>query len=78
MDNQAKLKELEMRRGLCQAAIRIIDAETGDPRRPAALERYKAQLAEIDQRITTLTGTPPPVVVGLQAAQLFGKTRSEE
>ena len=66
------LAELNMRRTICQAAIKVLDRSEDDPRKPAAMENYKAQLASIDAQITELTGTPPPIVVGLKTATLFG------
>jgi hypothetical protein len=68
------IKELNWRRSFCQSVIKIIDGMEDDPRKPAAMEHYKAQLAEIDKEITELTGTPPPIVVGLKTASLFGKS----
>ena len=49
-----------------------------DPRKADAMNNYKAQLASIDAQITELTGTPPPVVVGLKTAKLFGKSELGE
>ena len=69
-----KLAELKMRRTICQACIKTLDQVEDDPRKPEAMENYKAQLASIDAQITELTGTPPPVVVGLKTASLFGKS----
>ena len=68
------LAELNMRRTICQAAIKVLDQSEDDPRKPAAMENYKTQLASIDAQITEITGTPPPVVVGLKTAKLFGKS----
>ena len=67
------LNNLNMRRAICQKAIKVIDSIEDDPRKPAAMERYKAQLASIDAQITEITGKPPPIVVGLKTASLFGK-----
>ena len=68
------LEELEFRRSLCQHCIRIIDQAEDDPRKPEAMQVYKEQLASIDAQITEITGTPPPVVVNLKTASLFGKS----
>lgn len=72
-DNSAALRELNLRRALVQVAKKIVDAEAGDPRRPEALRRLNDQLAQIDQRITDITGTPPPVVVELKTAVVTGR-----
>lgn len=66
------LAELNMRRTICRAAIKVLDRSEDDTRKPAAMEHYKAQLAEIDAQIAEITGKPPPVVVGLKTATLFG------
>ena len=68
------IKELVWRRKFFMTVIKIIDELEDDPRKPGAMEHYKAQLAEIDAQITEITGTPPPVVVGLKTAVLFGKS----
>ena len=68
------LNELNVRRLVCQSIIKTIDQIENDPRKPEAMEHYKAQLASIDAQITEITGTPPPVVVGLKTATLFGKS----
>lgn len=69
------IDELQMRRALCQAAIQTLDqVDDTDPRKAGALNNYKGQLAELDRRIAELTGTPPPVVVGLKSATLTGIT----
>lgn len=70
----SSLYELQARRSLCLLALRIVDRAVGDPRREEALAEYNRQLAEIDRRIAGIIGTPPPVVIGLKAANLFGKT----
>ena len=48
----------------------IIDmlGEMDDERAPAAIERYKAQRAKLEQELQDLK--PLPVVIGLQAASL--------
>ena len=69
------IKELEWRRSFCQSVIKIIDGMEDDPRKPKAMERYKAQLASIDAQITELTGKPPPIVVGLKTAVLLGDAK---
>jgi len=81
MTDNAQLRILHIRRGLCRTFISILDrmddeevirlGETPETRR-SALEEYKRQLAEIDAQITAITGTPPPVVVNLKTARLFG------
>ena len=68
------LAELNMRRTICQTVIKTLDKIEGDPRKVDAMEHYKAQLASIDAQIAEITGTPPPVVVGLITASLFGKS----
>ena len=69
-----KLAELNMRRTVCQVCIKTLDQVEGDPRKPEAMNHYKAQLAGIDAQIAEITGKPPPVVVGLKTASLFGKS----
>ena len=69
------LAELNMRRTICQACIKTLDKIEGDPRKKDAMENYKAQLASIDAQIAEITGTPPPIVVGLKTAKLFGESR---
>lgn len=71
---EQRLAELRARRAICQAAIKLVERETDDPRRESALKEYQRQLAEIDRLITVITGTPPPVVIGLRAATLSGKS----
>ena len=66
------LAELHMRRKICSVVIKTLDKIEGDPRKADAMEHYKAQLASIDAQITEITGTPPPVVVGLNTASLTG------
>ena len=68
----SKLLELNMRRTICQACIKTLDKMDDDPRKPEAMKEYKAQLASIDAQIAEITGKPPPVVVGLKTAKLFG------
>jgi hypothetical protein len=68
-----KVNELYARRAICKAFIKTLD-QSDDPRRLDAMTEYKRQLAEIDQQITAITGTPPAEVVGLKAASLFGKS----
>ena len=68
------LGELEFRRKLCQECIKVIDqTDNSDPRKKGAMETYKEQLASIDSQIAAITGKPPPIVVGLKTARLFGK-----
>ena len=68
------LSDLNMRRTICQACIKTLDNVEDDSRKPAAMENYKAQLASIDAQIAEIIGKPPPVVVGLKTATLFGKS----
>ncbi len=68
------LLELNMRRTVCQTVIKTLDKIEGDPRKADAMEHYKAELASIDAQIAEITGKPPPVVVGLKTASLFGKS----
>lgn len=78
----SELEDLKWRRKMCDAFIRTLLNES-DPRAPAALELYKAQLAELDGRIAKLESErrkalgipePEPVVVGVKPAILFGQT----
>ena len=68
-----KLTKLEIERSVCQLIIRAIDQIEGDPSKGELLEIYKSELARIDGEIAEITGTPPPVVVGLKPAKLTGK-----
>ena len=77
-----KINDLYMRRSLCQLAVKTLDNLTdkeleagqySDEDRKSAMDEYKSQLAEIDAKITKITGTPPPIVVGLKTAVLFPK-----
>ena len=72
------LKDLEWRREFAQMVIKVIDEMPDDPRKPEAMIHYKGQLAQIDAEITEITGTPPPIVVGLKTATLFGKSKLGE
>ena len=74
MSNRA-LNELYMRRTICQVCIKTIDMIEDDPRKPEAMNHYKAQLASIDAQIAEITGKPPSVVVGLKTAKLFGNSK---
>jgi hypothetical protein len=74
LTKEAKIKDLHSRRSICQAAIKIVDEATEDPRRAEALKHYQGQLAEIDRQITELTGKPPDIVIGLQAGVLTAKS----
>ena len=74
------LPSLHFRRKLAQDAIRVLDMITDkelesmhstDEERKKSIEKYKGQLANIDQKITDITGSPPPVVVGLKTAKLL-------
>lgn len=72
----ARVQKLYNDRGLAKLFIRVIDELTDkdDPRRADAMEHYKEKLAEIDRKITDITGTPPPVGVQLKTAILTGKS----
>ncbi len=72
----ADIDDLNFRRGLAQYFIKLLDQLPNDTEgKQSAMEEYKRQLAEIDARITELTGTPPPITVGLQTARLFGESK---
>ena len=82
-----KIGDLKMRRSLCQLAIKTLDNLTdkelefgqySDEDRKSAMTEYKRQLAEIDAKITAVTGTPPAIVVGLKTAKLFGEAGLEK
>jgi len=65
---------LSLRRRLCKAIILTIDEMPKDVEgRESAITEYKRQLASIDKKIEEITGTPPPVTVGLKTASLSGK-----
>ena len=68
------LSELNMRRKICQVVIRTIDQMEDEPRKATAMKRYREQLATLDAEIKEITGTPPPVVVGLKTVNLTGKS----
>lgn len=67
------IDDLNFRRTLCREIIRVLSG-IDDPRRDDAVKEYQRQLSEIDRKIETITGTPPPVVVGLKTAVLFAKS----
>jgi len=70
------LNGLNFRRSLCKRIIKTLDhLPKGTPNKLSAMGIYKAQLAEIDRRITKITGTPPPNVIGLKTAILFGEAK---
>ena len=70
-----KLTGLRFRRSICRFCIKVLDEmDKGTEGRASAMKEYKRQLAEIDKKITKITGTPPAIVVGLKTAKLFGKT----
>lgn len=60
-------QEIMNRIAIVKMAIKILE-ETEDPRQPEALEHYRAQLAQLEAQIK-----PPPIVIGLKTARLFGK-----
>lgn len=68
------LYDLKIKRAIAQTAIYTL-ANVDDPRQPAAIERLKAQLASIDKEIEEITGRPPKVVIGLNAAAMAAETR---
>lgn len=70
---QLTIGDLNFRRSLCREIIRVLSG-IDDPRRDDAVKEYQRQLAEIDKKIEAITGTPPPVVVGLKTAALFAKS----
>lgn len=72
------IEELNQRRAICKLCIRTIDQMDDDPRKPAAMELYKEQLARIDAEITELTGTPPANVINLKTAVLFGESELDK
>ena len=76
------LPSLYFRRRLAKEAIKVLDQLTDkelsamnfdDAHRKSAMENYKGQLANIDQKIAKFTGKPPAITVGLKTATLFGK-----
>lgn len=78
-----KIQELYFRRELCKLIIAELDKMTKEEvlalghtmqMRDSALEEYKSQLARIDADIAAIEGNPPPVVVGLKTARLFGRS----
>jgi hypothetical protein len=75
--DDARLEKLYKDRGLAKLFVAIIDqvVEKDDPRRAGAMEHYKAKLAEIDEKITAIQGTPPPVTVQLKTARLTGNSQ---
>jgi hypothetical protein len=79
MKNEATrtLSELNAKRGVCQVCIRTLD-QMDDPRKKEAMDHYKAQLAKIDAEIAEITGKPPPVVVNLKTANLFGESELDK
>lgn len=71
MKNDSSTKELDFRRDLCRYILMILnDVDDNDPRKADAIAEYERQLEEIEKQIATLK--PPPVVVGLETAALFG------
>ena len=74
LEGKDLLPALMWRRGFCQFCIRTIDQmDDSTPLKDDALHEYKLQLAGIDKQIEDLTGQPPPVVVQLKTAKLFGE-----
>ncbi len=72
-EKKTRLRELYMRRNLCDLFRKIID-ESNDPLRENAMAEYNRQLASIDAKIAAIMGKPPDVVVGLKPAILFPKS----
>ena len=70
---QLTIDDLSFRRALCREIIRVLSG-IDDPRREDAIKEYQRQLAEIDKKIESITGEPPPVTVGLKTAVLFAKS----
>jgi len=75
------LNDLKFRRILTQSAIKVLDNLTdvelefynsSDKVRKIRMTEKKQELASIDEQIKKITGSPPPVVVGLKTASLFG------
>lgn len=61
--------ELTMRIAVCEFCIKTLEKYPDDPRQPAALENYKAQLAKLKAELAS----QPDIVIGLKPAILFGK-----
>ncbi len=72
-EEKARLRELYLRRNLCNL-FRMIVNESDDPRRDDVMAEYNRQLASIDAKIAAIVGKPPDVVVGLKPAVLFPKS----
>lgn len=81
--NDNKLEGLHFKRKLAQSFVDMLDRMSldeltkmgfTDEQRKSAMDEYKRQLAEIDRKITEITGTPPDIVIGLKTARLFGKS----
>ncbi len=69
-DEPESLASLNLRRVIARVAIRTVSTEEDPDAKEDALQYYNAQLAEIDRKIALLTGSPPPVTVGLKTADL--------
>ncbi len=67
--DSTKLQDLQTRARLCREFINLLK-QMDDPRAPAAIERYEAQAAELDQMIAALH--PEPVIATLKPATLSG------
>lgn len=72
-EEQAKLKDLTVRRLVALHAVRTLAAEKEDPRAREAEQKYRQQLANLDAKIEEITGRPPDIVVQLQPGVLFGE-----
>ena len=81
-----KLIDLKNRHVLCTLAIRTLQDSPEDPRQPEALAHYQAQSDELNRLIAAEESAerarlgqpdPAPVIIGLQAAQLFARTQKE-
>ena len=70
-----QLKDLQLRRTVAKSLIAQLEKITDDDRAPDALNHYRAQLLEIEARITELESKPTPVVIGLKSADLSAKLK---
>jgi len=72
-DQQRELYDLRNRRIAALICIRLASGEDDDPRKDDAVNYYNAQLREIDGKIAKIIGKPPPIVIGLKAANLTAR-----
>lgn len=68
------LQSLMMRRALIRFAVQTISTEPDGEEKIDVLAHYNGQLASVDSKITEITGTPPPVIVGLKVAVIHPTT----